>query len=55
LFYSDGEYGLPPKQIDDLIVFPNAGKPRTEPAAPFMERFAEVTRIYRHQQEYDSK
>jgi hypothetical protein len=55
LFYSDGEYGLPPKQIDDLIVFPNSGKPRTEPAGPFMARFAEVVNIYRHQAEYDAK
>jgi hypothetical protein len=53
LLYSDGKPAMSPITINDIIVFPNAGKPRTEPAAPFMQRFAEVVAIYRHQKEYD--
>jgi hypothetical protein len=55
LFSPDGDSCYPKVIVDSVIVFPNAGKPRTEPAAPFMQRFAEVVSIYKHQQEYDSK
>jgi hypothetical protein len=56
LFTADGQpyEECEVSEIDELIVFPNDGKLRIEPAEPYMQRFAEVVNIYKHQQEYDN-
>jgi hypothetical protein len=52
---SEGGFVMEPWLADDLIVFPNnEGKTRIEPAKRFMQRFAEVVNIYKHQQEYEN-
>ena len=54
LFNSEGERFMDWMGIDDVIVFPNSGKPRTEESLPFMDRFCETVAIHKHQQEYDN-
>jgi hypothetical protein len=54
LFDSDGEQSMDRWFPDKVIVFPNAGKPRTQDARKYAVLFAGVVEQYKAQQEYDN-
>ncbi len=54
LFDSEGNQFMKSIIIDEVIVFPNAGKPVSKPAERYMTLFDETVDIYKEQQIYDN-